>query len=91
MSENLVLTGINAINGTGNDQSNVIVGNVAANTLDGGLGADVLSGGGGDDTYRVDALDTVNESANSGLDTVVAGFGYTLGNHLEKPHLDRCG
>jgi VCBS repeat-containing protein len=78
-----VLTGINAINGTGNDQSNVIVGNVAANTLDGGLGADVLSGGGGDDTYRVDALDTVNESANSGLDTVVAGFGYTLGNHLE--------
>jgi Ca2+-binding RTX toxin-like protein len=35
-TENLVLTGINAINGTGNDQSNVIVGNVSANTLDGG-------------------------------------------------------
>jgi len=42
--ENLILTGTNAINGTGNALNNVIVGNDAANKLTGGLGADTLTG-----------------------------------------------
>ena len=42
--ENLVLTGANAINGTGNALANTLTGNAAANRLDGGAGADVMEG-----------------------------------------------
>ena len=52
--ENLVLTGMDAIDGTGNDLANVITGNGASNILDGGAGADRLIGGGGNDIYVVD-------------------------------------
>ena len=48
--ENLTLTGIAAINGTGNGIGNVITGNSAANTLSGRGGDDTLAGGGGTDT-----------------------------------------
>src|SRR6185312_12159895 len=47
--ENLTLTGAAAINGTGNDLANMIVGNAAANILSGGLGNDTLDGGKGAD------------------------------------------
>jgi Ca2+-binding RTX toxin-like protein len=40
--ENLVLTGTDAIDGTGNGLDNVITGNAAANTLTGGAGADAF-------------------------------------------------
>lgn len=43
--ENLVLTGTEMINGTGNDLNNVITGNAASNTLSGLGGNDVLRGG----------------------------------------------
>ncbi|MBK8816648.1 MAG: VCBS repeat-containing protein [Methylococcaceae bacterium] len=43
--ENLSLSGLNAINGTGNTLNNVIIGNSAANTLNGGAGADSMTGG----------------------------------------------
>ena len=52
--ENLIMTGANAINGTGNELNNDITGNDGNNILDGGLGADHMSGGAGDDTYVVD-------------------------------------
>ena len=57
--ENLTLTGIGNINGTGNPLGNVLTGNSGANvltgldgndTLDGGAGADTLDGGAGTDT-----------------------------------------
>jgi Ca2+-binding RTX toxin-like protein len=48
--ENLILTGLQAIYGTGNDLNNAITGNGAANILDGGLGDDNLIGGLGNDT-----------------------------------------
>jgi len=59
--EQLTLMGALAIDGTGNDLANVIIGNTAANqldggsgndTLDGGLGNNVLTGGAGNDFFR---------------------------------------
>jgi Ca2+-binding RTX toxin-like protein len=51
--EDLVLTGLQAIDGTGNERNNRITGNGAANVLDGGRdGIDVLTGLGGADTFR---------------------------------------
>jgi Ca2+-binding RTX toxin-like protein len=90
--ENLELLGTSTLNGIGNDSANHLTGNSAANrleglagddTLDGGGGADRLIGGDFNDTYIVDALDTVEELADGGFDTIVAGFTYTLGAELE--------
>ncbi len=47
--ENLTLTGLDAINGTGNSLKNTLIGNDADNTLIGGGGNDQLLGGVGND------------------------------------------
>lgn len=47
--ENLTLTGVQAIDGTGNSVNNRIIGNDGNNTLGGGAGADNISGGAGND------------------------------------------
>ncbi len=91
--ENLTLSGINAIDGTGNDQGNRLTGNAATNVLsgqdgndvlDGKAGADTLIGGAGDDTYIVDSIgDTVSEMLNDGVDTVQTALAWTLGENIE--------
>ncbi len=47
--ENLVLNGAAAINGTGNGDANILIGNSADNRLLGGDGNDILVGGAGND------------------------------------------
>lgn len=65
-TENLTLTGSNAVNGTGSSYHNILTGNAAANALNGlsgndiligGQGADILTGGSGNDmlVYRATA------------------------------------
>jgi len=49
--ENLTLTGSSAVNGTGNNLTNTIIGNGANNTLDGAGGTDAITGSGGYDSY----------------------------------------
>jgi len=51
--ENLILTGSSAINGTGNNRDNIIIGNSSNNVLDGGNGGtDRLTGLEGGDTFK---------------------------------------
>ncbi|WP_395023057.1 FG-GAP-like repeat-containing protein [Dongia sp.] len=56
--ENLTLSGGAAINGTGNADTNTMIGNTAANILTGGKGADTLTGDLGADTFVFAAGDT---------------------------------
>jgi Ca2+-binding RTX toxin-like protein len=86
--ENLTLTGVDDLLGTGNDLRNTLIGNAGDNLLNGGGGIDTLIGGQGNDTYVVDRMnETVTEAAGEGIDTVRSAVGYTLGEHLENLEL----
>ena len=82
--ENLTLApGSAAVNGTGNNRDNVILGNQNNNTLDGELGNDILNGGAGNDTLDGGAgNDILNGGAGddllyggAGNDTLDGGAG----------------
>jgi Ca2+-binding RTX toxin-like protein len=82
--ENLTLTGILDLNGTGNSQNNRLAGNAGRNVLDGGAGADVMAGGLRDDTYVVDdADDVVDEAAGAGVDEVRSSINWMLHDNVE--------
>lgn len=73
-SDNLVLTGTAAINGTGNGLANMLTGNDAANILSGMGGDDHLIGGGGADTLDGgDGNDLLD--GGTGNDTMTGGAG----------------
>jgi Ca2+-binding RTX toxin-like protein len=63
--ENLELSGLANLNGTGNTQANKITGNEGDNWLDGGNGFDTLMGGAGDDTLI----------GGGGIDQLIGGDG----------------
>ena len=93
--EQLFLTGIAGLNGTGNALNNVIYGNAGSNQLDGGSGNDTLNGGAGNDTYLFgfsSGKDLINNTdASNGNDKVLFDAGITadqlwlrkIGNDLE--------
>ena len=67
--------------GVGDDK---LYGGLGNDNLRGGSGDDAMFGWKGDDVYHVDSAgDNVNESMNSGVDTVFASVNYTLSNHVE--------
>ena len=71
--ENLILTGIAAINGTGNGSANMLSGNAADNALSAGAGKDLLIGGAGNDTLTGGAGQDVfrlNAALTTNIDTI---------------------
>ncbi len=71
--ENLTLLGTAAISATGNAGDNTLTGNVAANLLTGGLG---------NDTYVIDALDTIAVDTG-GIDTVAYNGSYSIAGRAD--------
>ncbi|WP_434563972.1 M10 family metallopeptidase C-terminal domain-containing protein [Pseudomonas sp. R1-6] len=86
--ENLTLTGIANLNGSGNALSNVLTGNAGNNVLDGGAGRDTLVGGAGNDSYVIDNVnDSVVELADGGIDLVRTAVTHTLSANVENGQL----
>jgi len=84
--EKLILTGSQAIDGTGNELDNIIVGNNGGNILDGGMGADILEGKDGNDRYVIDNVgDKILETATGGaIDIADAWISFSLaGQYVE--------
>ncbi len=67
-TENLTLTGVAVINGTGNGGANTMTGNASNNSLSGLFGNDTLDGGAGNDILIGGAgLDTLTGGANADI------------------------
>src|SRR6185312_7833081 len=82
--ENLALLGGADLQGYGNADANMLIGNSGNNFLDGEGGADMMIGGAGNDAYIVDnASDFVFENPGEGADTVYSTAHFRLAADLE--------
>ena len=83
--ENLTLTGLGNINGSGNATANVITGNSGNNLLRGYGGADTITGGDGDDNILggngADSLDGGNGTDRLNFSDLTAGVSGTLASY----------
>jgi Ca2+-binding RTX toxin-like protein len=80
-----LILGSSATTGTGNSLGNTLIGNSLDNTLNAGAGLDSMAGGNGDDVYIVtDAENSIFETSDGGVDTVISSASITLGLNLEK-------
>ncbi|HSW13532.1 MAG TPA: hypothetical protein VLI06_11880 [Solimonas sp.] len=79
--EQLTLTGSSAIDGTGNELDNRLIGNTAANRLEGGLGNDLLNGSGGADIL-VGGEGDDQLITGAGNETLNGGLGIDLANYF---------
>ena len=70
--------GTAAIDLSGNELHNIVLGNAGANTLFGGSGGDIVAGFGGDDIIYANSNDIVREDVGGGTDTVRAYESFTL-------------
>ncbi len=92
--ENLTLTGSAAINGTGNDLNNLLIGNAVANVLNGGGGNDILIGGGGRDVLTGGAgadkfcFIGVNDSTPGAYRDVINDFNSASGDIIDLSQLE---
>jgi Ca2+-binding RTX toxin-like protein len=91
--ENLTLTGTAAINGTGNDLDNIIVGNAGANVLSGGAGRDFLTGGGGKDSLTGGAgadrfIFTATSDSTSAATDRITDFSWADGDYIDLSAID---
>ncbi|MDP5307526.1 Calx-beta domain-containing protein [Paracoccus spongiarum] len=67
----------------GQGDNDRLFGGDGADLLDGGAGRDTMAGGTGNDRYVVDPTDVIVESANAGIDLVIASHSRTLGSDFE--------
>ncbi len=77
----LTLTGTEALDGTGNEIANVLIGNGAGNILDGRGGDDTIRGGGGDDKLLGGAGINLLEGG-AGADTIDGSGGTAYASYL---------
>src|SRR5262245_17843110 len=90
--EHVTLTGTAALNATGTDGDNILIGNAGANKLDGGQGDDTMAGGAGNDIYTVDSsVADIIELSGEGIDQVNSNSDFVLGDNIENLTLTNKG
>ncbi|MGA7180532.1 MAG: calcium-binding protein [Thiobacillaceae bacterium] len=87
--ENLTLTGVLNIDGSGNVLDNILIGNASDNSLDGRDGNDTAFGGQGNDFYL--NVETIVEYAGEGIDTWYSPSGGMLPDNVENLIMGQYG
>ena len=82
--ENLELTGVDSLNGTGNELKNILTGNNGNNQLSGLAGKDTLTGGAGNDTLNGGAgADTLQGEAGDDLVLLASAAQFAVGEVID--------